>query len=85
MEIIEDGFSVAVYGCDENGDYESDFVELPEKVLELGQPVASYEEAMENAEKISEILDKEEFDFYRVEIWQTGDDGDILESFYKLD
>lgn len=85
MEIIRDGFSVAVYGCDEWGDYESDFVELPEKVLELGQPVGSYEEAMENAEKIGEILDKEGYTFYRVEIWEAWEDGDILESFYKLD
>lgn len=85
MEIIEDGFNVAVYGCDENGDYEGDFVELPEKVLELGQSVASYEKAMGNAEKISEILDKEGYTFYRLEIWQTGDDGEIVESFYKLD
>lgn len=82
-ETIE-GYSVAVYGCDDNGDYESDFGRLPHYVIELCQPVESYEKAMENAEKIDKYLMNNKYDFYRVEIWEAWEDGDIVESFYKL-
>lgn len=82
-ETIE-GYSVAVYGCDDNGDYESDFGELPNEVIELCQPVESYEKARDNAERIDGFLSSRWFDFYRVEIWEAWEDGDIVESFFRL-
>lgn len=82
-ETIE-GYSVAVYACDEFGDYEGDFVRLPFIVKELMEVVESYEKAMENAKKIDAIFSKDEISFYRIEIWEAWEDGDIVESFYRL-
>ena len=83
VETIE-GYSVAVYACDEFGDYEGDFVRMPKEVIELCQTVESYDKAMENAKKIDAIFSKDEISFYRIEIWEAWEDGDIVESFYRL-